>query len=194
MPQQYIRNKDDFAPYIISHATRLSKKVLERLHYNRIKVTDHSQIFCESCILILHLNRRNLLGAMGENGSCQIILGMMPQFKRMLEAINNRLYNNADGFQERFYAQYLEREMVYKELGKDFSDIPLFDHLINLFIEYIVPCTAEGELDPAVCKDLKSSIAMLIIPYGNIIKSEIDRGYYLFVYKYLLFRQKAFIR
>jgi hypothetical protein len=189
-PQEYIKDKDDFASYVIKSADRLSRKITERLHYNRIKIIDHSQIYCETCILILHMNRRNLRTTLGDIGSCKVILGMMPLYKKMLEIKHSKLYPTVENFQNKFYARYLHREMEYEKLEVVISNKTVTDSVVNKYIDYLLTHLSVSELPVNVMKDIKESALFILVPYEKAIRNEMDKGRYLFVYKYLLFRQR----
>lgn len=193
-PQSFVKNKEDFAVHVLKRASKLNRKVMERIQYNHIKIIDHSQIFVETAILILHMNRRNLKITMGDIGSCKVALGMMPVCKPMLEKMNNALYPTLEDFQAKFYALYLEREMEYDSLNAVVSDNLQNDSVLLRYLNHLIKHLSPVNLTPNILADIKSSIVVFLITYEKAIRNELDKGFYLFVYKYLLFQQKLVIK
>jgi hypothetical protein len=134
------------------------------------------------------MNRRNLKIAMGDIGSCKVALGMMPICKKMLEKMNNAQYGNLQDFQSKFYALYLEREMEYDALEVLVSDNIQSDCVLNRYLMHIKKYMVLANLSDSTLFDIKSSIVVFLITYEKTIRAELDKGYYLFVYKYLLFQ------
>jgi hypothetical protein len=181
----YLKSEEQYAEFLMLDCARLSRKVMERLLYQRIKINDHSGIFCETCILVLFQASTQLNTVFNAQTEGKMMEKITLHFTDIARRHHTIAQNNSREFQAHLHNQYRSRAKIYAQCNKVYSDDINHASIVNLYLDFVLENLKVQYRVQEIKSDLLSVVLPILIPFDHSLKRVSRKQNLLFSHSYL---------